>query len=274
MPVVVRLQVRWYRARRSPHPRPRTPPHPRSRARAHAGSPLTPDHLTRLVMAISCKGHVQTSLTFFLEMMSSLGSPELVGLNRGRYIRNGSVTLTAQGQINKESHTTSTTTRRPRQNARTTKPQSRGVIDSPCECEHNNPDFLYARLSPLVLAVAVTMDETYSLVGGQPHATTEAVRTGAPVLHCLCMRHLPSDVRWLGFEDLPSELSSPVLGEWVDPHRERHTIPQGQTSSPPQSFLTPTAKARPNLAAIAMAAETAGTTHRERPQSSSSHIGG
>jgi len=58
-----------------------------------------------------------------------------------------------------------------------------------------------------------------------------------------------------------------VLGEWVNPHRERQTIPQGQTSRPPQSFLTPTAKARPNQAAIATAAETHGTTHRARPRS-------
>ena len=58
-----------------------------------------------------------------------------------------------------------------------------------------------------------------------------------------------------------------VLGEWVNPHRERQTIPQGQTSSPPKSSLTPTAKARPNQAAIATAAETPGTTHRARPRS-------
>ena len=37
-----------------------------------------------------------------------------------------------------------------------------------------------------------------------------------------------------------------VLGEWVNPHRERQTIPQGQTSSPHKSVLTPTAKARHN----------------------------
>jgi len=38
------------------------------------------------------------------------------------------------------------------------------AIDSPCECEHNNPDSLDARLF-LVLAVApaVTMDEASSL---------------------------------------------------------------------------------------------------------------
>ena len=40
------------------------------------------------------------------------------------------------------------------------------AIDSPCECEHNNPDSLDARLFPsVVLAVtpAVTMDEASSL---------------------------------------------------------------------------------------------------------------
>jgi len=46
----------------------------------------------------------------------------------------------------------------------------RGVaIDSPCECEHNNPDSLDARLFPfVVLAVAhaVTMDEASSLSVG------------------------------------------------------------------------------------------------------------
>jgi len=42
------------------------------------------------------------------------------------------------------------------------------VIDSPCECEHNNPDSLDARLFPsVVLAVtpAVTMDDVSSLSG-------------------------------------------------------------------------------------------------------------
>jgi len=50
------------------------------------------------------------------------------------------------------------------------------------------------------------------------------------------------------------------------PHRERQTIPQGQTSIPRNFFLTPTAKARPDQAAIATAAETPGTTHRARPR--------
>ena len=39
-------------------------------------------------------------------------------------------------------------------------------IDSPCECEHNNPDLLDARLFPsvvLAVAPAVTMDEASSL---------------------------------------------------------------------------------------------------------------
>jgi len=55
------------------------------------------------------------------------------------------------------------------------------------------------------------------------------------------------------------------------PHKERQTIPQGPTSSPPKSFLTPTAKARPNQAAVATAAETPGTTHRAQPRSPFSH---
>jgi len=58
-----------------------------------------------------------------------------------------------------------------------------------------------------------------------------------------------------------------VPSGWVNPHRERHTIPQGQTSSPPKSLLTPTAKAHPNQAAINTAAETPGTTHRAQPRS-------
>jgi len=62
-----------------------------------------------------------------------------------------------------------------------------------------------------------------------------------------------------------------MLGEGVNPHREWQTIPQGQTSIPPKSFLTPTAKARPNQAAIATAAETPDTTHRARPRSPFSH---
>ena len=52
-----------------------------------------------------------------------------------------------------------------------------------------------------------------------------------------------------------------VLGEWVNPHRERQTIPHGQTSSPPKVFLTPAAKARPDQA-IATSAEAPGATHR------------
>ena len=44
-----------------------------------------------------------------------------------------------------------------------------GAIDSPCECEHNNPDSLDARLFPsVVFAVApgVTMDEASSVGEG------------------------------------------------------------------------------------------------------------
>jgi len=41
-----------------------------------------------------------------------------------------------------------------------------------------------------------------------------------------------------------------MLGGWVNPHREQQTTPQGQTSSPPKSCFTPTAKApsRPGAA--------------------------
>jgi len=47
-------------------------------------------------------------------------------------------------------------------------PPDRGwlAIDSPCECEHNNPDSLDARLFPsvvLAVAPAVTTDEASSL---------------------------------------------------------------------------------------------------------------
>jgi len=58
-----------------------------------------------------------------------------------------------------------------------------------------------------------------------------------------------------------------MLGEWVNPHREQQTISQGQTSSPPKSFFTPTAKARPDQAALATSAEARGATHRARPRS-------
>jgi len=43
-------------------------------------------------------------------------------------------------------------------------------IDSPCECEHNNPDSLDARLFPSVVsavAPAVTMDGASSLLNGR-----------------------------------------------------------------------------------------------------------
>jgi len=45
--------------------------------------------------------------------------------------------------------------------------QNRVPIDSPCECEHNNPDSLDARLFPTVVlaaAPAATMDEASSLL--------------------------------------------------------------------------------------------------------------
>jgi len=61
--------------------------------------------------------------------------------------------------------------------------------------------------------------------------------------------------------------ASTMLGGWVNPHREQHTTPQGQTSSPPKSFFTPTAKARPDQAALATLAEARGATHRARPRS-------
>ena len=46
------------------------------------------------------------------------------------------------------------------------------AIDSPCECEHNNPDSLDARLFPsvaLAVAPAVTMDEASSLSESSVH---------------------------------------------------------------------------------------------------------
>ena len=64
-----------------------------------------------------------------------------------------------------------------------------------------------------------------------------------------------------------SKARAPMLGGWVNPHRGQQTIPQGQTSSPPKSFLTPTAKARPDQAALATSAEARGATHRARPRS-------
>ena len=60
-----------------------------------------------------------------------------------------------------------------------------------------------------------------------------------------------------------------MLGGWVNPHRGQQTIPQGQTSSPPKSFFTPTTKARPDQAALATSAEARGATHRARPRSPS-----
>ena len=46
-----------------------------------------------------------------------------------------------------------------------------------------------------------------------------------------------------------------MLGGWVNPHREQKTVPYGQISSPPNYFFTPTAKARPDQAALATSAE-------------------
>ena len=46
-------------------------------------------------------------------------------------------------------------------------PEVRKAIDSPCECEHNNPDSLDARLFPSVVfavAPALTMDKAASLL--------------------------------------------------------------------------------------------------------------
>jgi len=64
-----------------------------------------------------------------------------------------------------------------------------------------------------------------------------------------------------------------MLGGWVNPHREQQTIPQGQTSSPPKYVFTPTAKARPDQAALATSAEARGATHRARPRSPSRVLG-
>ena len=57
------------------------------------------------------------------------------------------------------------------------------AIDSPCECEHNNPDSLDARRFPsVVLAVApsVAMDEASSLleVGGERVVSQPGVGVG------------------------------------------------------------------------------------------------
>jgi len=59
-------------------------------------------------------------------------------------------------------------------------PTGTQAIDSPCECEHSNPDSLGARLFPsvvLAVAPAVTMDEASSLlqVGSVLKSTQAAV---------------------------------------------------------------------------------------------------
>ena len=49
------------------------------------------------------------------------------------------------------------------------------AIDSPCECEHNNPDSLDAHLFPFVVlavAPAVTMDKASSLSSVMSNTTT------------------------------------------------------------------------------------------------------
>ena len=59
-----------------------------------------------------------------------------------------------------------------------------GAMDSPCECEHNNPDSLDARLFPsvvLAVAPAVTMDEASYLFG--LGFTTTAEEGVSPNLH-------------------------------------------------------------------------------------------
>jgi len=66
------------------------------------------------------------------------------------------------------------------------------------------------------------------------------------------------------------DISISYFGGWVNPHREQQTIPQGQTSIPPKYFFMPTAKARPDQAALATSAEARGATHRARPRSPSS----
>jgi len=63
-----------------------------------------------------------------------------------------------------------------------------------------------------------------------------------------------------------------MLGGWVNPHREQQTIPQRQTSIPPKSFSTPTAKARLDQAALAASAG-AGSHTPSTASESFSHSG-
>jgi len=62
--------------------------------------------------------------------------------------------------------------------------------------------------------------------------------------------------------------AAPMLGGWVNPHREQQTIPQGQTSIPPKSSprQRPTAKARHDQAALAASAKARWATQRARPR--------
>ena len=78
-----------------------------------------------------------------------------------------------------------------------------------------------------------------------------------PLLHKQQTRLTKTGTELRLYTILPLPISYAVwhmLGGWVNPHREQQTIPQGQTSSPPKSFFTPTAKARPDQAALATSA--------------------
>jgi len=62
-------------------------------------------------------------------------------------------------------------------------------MDSPCECEHNNPDSLDARLFPSVVlpvAPAVTMDEAFSLSRCGCSAYAHTPEAQSCVLSYLC----------------------------------------------------------------------------------------
>jgi len=73
---------------------------------------------------------------------------------------------------------------------------------------------------------------------GQPCAKTPSLQQ-APVERGLGLR-------------VTARLGLRMLGGWVNPHREQQTIPQGQTSIPPKSFSTPTAKSRHDPAALGL----------------------
>jgi len=55
--------------------------------------------------------------------------------------------------------------------------------------------------------------------------------------------------------------SGSVLGVWVNPHRERQTIPQGPTSKPAQIFPHANGQSAPDQAALATFAGARGATH-------------